>query len=240
MITSGPAWLSKNRLVVSGLMLGLLFTALFAIFFFIEEGTEGDIQRIAFLFISAAWCAVIALASVGATGIVYLLRRNLSWDHWSRAAAETGWLCSTLTLVTGLMWDRETGRTAWTWEPRLIVAAVMWMMYGGYFLLRSSLTEPHRRARLSAVVGILGLLDVPLAVAATRWFGGLTPLAPESDLRLQLVLLVSVVAFAAFFAFLTMQRRWQLGLEQQIATLEWQVGVTSRLVVGEDARASQY
>ncbi len=239
MITSGPGWLSRNQMVISGLMVSLLLVAMLVLFAWApEEGENNEVQRIAYLYVSVAWCGVGAFVFVGAVGAIYLVRRNLSWDHWSQAAAETGWLCTTLTLITGVMWAHETGNTWWTWDPRLLVALVMWLIYGGYFLLRAGLGEPQRRARMSAVLGVLGIVDIPLVVASTRWFWGIAPEAVETPPHVRLVLLVSVLGFTAFFAFLTMQRRWQLGLEQQVAALEWRIGVTSRLSGPDDAPAS--
>ena len=240
MITSGPGWLSRNQMVISGLMVSLLLVAMLVLFAWApEEGESNEVQRIAYLYVSVAWCGVGAFVFVGAVGAIYLVRRNLSWDHWSQAAAETGWLCTTLTLITGVMWAHATGNTWWTWDPRLLVSLVMWLIYGGYFLLRAGQGEPQRRARMSAVLGVLGIVDIPLVVASTRWFWGIAPEAVETPPHVRLVLLVSVLGFTAFFAFLTMQRRWQLGLEQQVAALEWRSVVTSRLSGPDDAPASR-
>lgn len=240
MITSGPGWLSRNQMVISGLMVSLLLVAMLVLFAWAPE--EGDsnyeVQRIAYLYVAVGWCGVGAFVFVGAVGALYLVRRNLNWDHWSQAAAETGWLCTTLTLITGVMWAHELGDTWWIGDPRLLVSLVMWLIYGGYFLLRAGQGEPQRRARLSAVLGVLGIVDIPLVVASTRWFWGIAPEAVETPPHVRLVLLVSVLGFTAFFAFLTMQRRWQLGLEQQVAALEWRIGVTSRLSGPADASAS--
>ena len=240
MITSGPGWLSRNQMVISGLMVSLLLVAMLVMFAWAPEEGEGnyEVQRIAYLYVSVAWCGVGAFVFVGAVGAIYLVRRNLSWDHWSQAAAETGWLCTTLTLITGVMWAHELGHTWWIWDPRLLVSLVMWLIYGGYFLLRAGQGEPQRRARISAVLGVLGIVDIPLVVASTRWFWGIAPEAVETPPHVRLVLLVSVLGFTAFFAFLTMQRRWQLGLEQQVAALEWRIGVTARLSGPADAPAS--
>ena len=254
MITSGPGWLSRNQMVISGLMVSLLLVAMLVLFAWApEEGESNEVQRIAYLYVSVAWCGVGAFVFVGAVGAIYLVRRNLSWDHWSQAAAETGWLCTTLTLITGVMWAHETGslelgnlelgslelgNMGWTWDPRLLVSLAMWLIYGGYFLLRAGQGEPQRRARISAVLGVLGIVDIPLVVASTRWFWGIAPESVETPPHVRLVLLVSVLGFTAFFAFLTMQRRWQLGLEQQVAALEWRIGVTSRLSGPDDAPAS--
>jgi heme exporter protein C len=170
---------------------------------------------------------------------LYLFRRELAWDHWSQAAAESGWLCTTLTLLTGVMWAHETTAHWWVWDPRLTVSLVLWTLYGGYFLLRAGLSDPHRRARVSAAMGILSVVDIPLVVLSTQWFWGVMPMVGEAAVRVRLVLLVSVAGFTAFFAFVTMQRRWQLALEQQVAAMEWRAGASRARRGSQEVHASE-
>ena len=135
----------------------------------------GQAQRIVYVHVAVAWLALAGFIVMAASGGMYLLRRDLAWDHWARAAAELGWLCCTLTLATGSLWAHAAWNTWWTWDPRLTTSFVLWTMYGGYLLIRGSLEDPHRSARLGAVLAIVGLLDVPLVVIATRWFRGIHP-----------------------------------------------------------------
>lgn len=186
------------------------------------EATMGEVQRILYLHVPMAWCGLAGCLALGFCGTLYLFRRNLAWDHWSQAAAEVGWLCSTLNLATGSLWARQAWGVWWTWEPRLTFTLVLWLIYAGYFLLRASLDEPHRRARVSALLGLLGVADVPLILMATRWFRGVHPVSPEMDPRMRLTLLVSGLSFAAFFAVLTRLRRDQLDVAEQCAALEAQ------------------
>ena len=157
-----------------------------------------------------------------ASGVLYLTRRNLLWDHWFQAAGEAGWLCTTLTLVTGSLWAHEAWGTWWEWDPRLTTAFILWAIYSGILMVRSSLEDPHRRARLGAVLAILGALDIPLVVMATRWFRGLHPVAPEMAPEMRITLLICVVALTVFMAWLVSQRRRLVGLEQMTCRLERQ------------------
>ena len=146
-------------------------------------------------------------------GLMYLLRRDLSWDQWSQAAAELGWLGALLTLVTGSFWAHAAWNTWWTWDPRLTTTFVLWAVYSGYLLLRAGMEDPHRRARVGAVLAIVGALDIPLVVMATRWFRGMHPVAPEMEPPMRAVLWLSLVGFSALFAVLLVRRRLQLRLE---------------------------
>ena len=80
----------------------MVATAIAAIFLLAPtEETMGTAQRIVYIHVSVAWMGLASFVLMAVTGGMYLFRRDLAWDHWSRAALEIGWLCCSLTLATG-------------------------------------------------------------------------------------------------------------------------------------------
>ena len=199
----------------------LLVTATIAILLIApEESTMGDAQRIVYVHVAVAWCALAGFVAAAGAGLWYLVRRNPAADHWALASAEVGWLCATLTLITGSLWAHEAWNTWWTWDPRLTTSLILWALYAGYFVLRGSIEDSRGRARAAAVLNLIGVLDVPLVVMATRWFRGIHPRTPEMEPTMRLVLLGSIVSFTALFAYLIVRRRNQLELLQRVESLE--------------------
>jgi heme exporter protein C len=192
------------------------------------EETMGDAQRIVYIHVAMAWLALVGFLIVGAAGAMYLRGRNLLWDHWAQAAAELGWLCASLTLATGSLWAHAAWNTWWTWDPRLLTSFILWAAYSGYLLVRGSLDDPHRRARLGAVLAIVGVFDVPLVIMATRWFRGMHPTSPGMDPTMRLVLWLSVFSFTGLFVLLLAIRRRQLRQEGLLADLERQTPLEDR------------
>jgi heme exporter protein C len=184
------------------------------------EETMGDAQRIVYIHVSVAWMGLAAFVLMAASGGMYLFRRDLAWDHWARAALEVGWLCCSLTLVTGSLWAHAAWNTWWTWDPRLTTAFVLWAMYSSALVLRSGVEDPHRKARISAVVAIVGVLDVPLVVMATRWFRGIHPKSPHMEPNMRAVLLFSIVAFTLLFSTILLLRRSQLVVAEMLDDME--------------------
>ena len=137
------------------------------------ERTMGDAQRIVYIHVAVAWCGLAGFLIMAGAGMMYLRRRNLAWDHWAQAAAELGWLAATLTLITGSIWAHAAWNTWWSWDPRLATTFVLWAINSACLVVRSGLEDPHRRARIGAVLAILGAIDLPLVVMATRWFRGI-------------------------------------------------------------------
>jgi heme exporter protein C len=184
------------------------------------EETMGDAQRIIYLHVAVAWLGLAGFVAMGGAGAMYLLRRDLDWDHWAQAAAELGWLAASLTLATGSLWARAAWGAWWTWDPRLLTSLILWAAYAGCLMVRGSLDDPHRRARLGAVLAIVGLLDVPLVIMATRWFRGMHPAAPGMEPAMRAVLWFSIVSFTVLFGALLAVRRRQLQLETLLVRLE--------------------
>ena len=212
---------SWGTIVAGAVVACLVLAALGAIFFVAPtEATMGDVQRIVYLHVSVAWCALVGCLAMGFCGLAYLATRRLAWDQRSQAAGEVGWLCTTLTLATGSAWAHEAWGTWWTWEPRLTSCLVLWIMFAGLFLVRSSIDDPDRRARISGVLALAAMADVPLVFMATRWFRGVHPVTPEMDPAMRVVLLVSVLCFSALFAYLALVRRRQLALAERVAELQ--------------------
>jgi heme exporter protein C len=203
------------------LVASLLAAAMIAVFIVApEEASMGHVQRIVYIHVSVAWFGLLGFLIAAAAGIVYLLRRDLVWDHWAQAAAEVGWLCTTLTLVTGSLWAHEAWNTWWTWDPRLTTSLILWTIYAGLFIVRGSIEDPHQRARAGAVLSIIGAADVPLVITATRWFRGMHPVSPQMEPAMHVVLLISAVAFTLFFLYLLVVRRHQLELARRLEVWE--------------------
>lgn len=191
------------------------------------EQSMGQVQRILYIHVSVAWLGLLGFATMGVCAMGYLYRHNLAWDHGSQAANEVGWLCSSLTLLTGSFWAHAAWGTWWTWDPRLTTSFVLWTLYSGCLIVRGSLPESHQTARITSTLAILGLLDLPLVIMATRWFRGIHPVSPEMEPMMRLTLLLNLVGFTLFFGLLFMRRRNQLQTERILQKLEFEALVKS-------------
>ena len=205
------------KLVVVSLLLAAL---LMAMQLAPMEQSMGQVQRILYIHVSVAWLGLLGFATMGGCAICYLFQRNLAWDQCSQAANEVGWLCSSLTLLTGSFWAHAAWGTWWTWDPRLTTSFVLWTLYSGCLIVRGSLQESHQSARITSSLAILGLLDLPLVIMATRWFRGIHPVSPEMEPMMLFTLLLNLVGFTLFFTLLFMRRRNQLGTECLLQELE--------------------
>ena len=130
----------------------------------------GHLQKIMYVHVPAAWNAFLAFGVVLAGSVMYLWKREEKWDLLAASAAEVAAVLTALTIALGSIWGRPTWGVWWTWDPRLTSTAILLVIIVGYLALRSFVDEPERRARWSAVVGILGALNVPIVYMSVRWW----------------------------------------------------------------------
>jgi len=158
-----------EKAAVAAVALMLLAGA--AIFLFAPtDFLQGPVQRIFYLHVSSAIAAYGCFAVVLVGGIVYLRNESASADRFARAGALVGVIFTTVTLVMGMLWAKPIWGTYWTWDARLTSTLVLWIIYAGYLLVRR-LAEPGRQAaRLGAVVGVFGFIDVPVVHFSVTWW----------------------------------------------------------------------
>jgi heme exporter protein C len=93
-------------------------------------------------------------------------------------------------------------------------------MYSGYLILAANLEDPRQSARFRAVLAIVGALDLPMIVLATRWFRGMHPDSPQMEPSMRAILAITITAFSLLFVLLVLRRRAQLDLAHRIDLLE--------------------
>lgn len=184
----------------------------------------GDLYRILFVHVPAAWMAMLffALSFVGSLG--YLIRRNFSWDRLAEGSAEIGLVMTGLALALGSLWGKPVWGVWWTWDPRLTTTALLFFMYAGYLILRRLHQDPDRRAKVSSAVGLLIFLNVPIVYLSVKWWRSLhqvqsdpKTMAPEMVLPLRLNALALLALLLLLLYFRVRLARRQAGLEEKIS-----------------------
>jgi heme exporter protein C len=130
----------------------------------------GNLQKIMYVHVPAAWTAFIAFFVVLVASGMYLWKREERYDLVAASAAEAGAVLTALTLSLGSIWGRPTWGTWWTWDARLTSTAILLLIFIGYLALRAATDDAERRARWSAAVGILGAINVPIVYMSVRWW----------------------------------------------------------------------
>jgi heme exporter protein C len=145
------------------------------------DAYQGEVQRIMYLHLPSILIAYLSYFLVFVGSGLYLWKREKRDDLLAYAAAEIGVLFTALTIIEGSIWGRPTWGVWWTWDARLTLTAVLLLIYSGYLMLRSLIEDENRAASASAVLGIIGFLDIPLIHMSVYWWRTLHQ--PPSILR---------------------------------------------------------
>jgi heme exporter protein C len=188
------------------------------------EASMGILQKIFYFHLPFAWWGLISFFIVFCASIVFLITRRPSMDRLAQSAAETGLLYSGLALVTGSLWARAAWNTWWTWDPRLSTTLVMWFIYAGYLALRHSIDNPQKKKAVSAVLGIVAFLNVPLVFLSARMWRSIHPAVFGSgggglEPEMMTTVLVCIAATGILTAAIMLFRVRQLELKDRVKNL---------------------
>jgi len=182
---------------------------------------QGNLQRLMYVHVPAAWLAFLSFGITFATSIGWLWKRTPRWYRAAAASAEVGVFFTGLTLALGSVWGKPVWGVWWTWDPRLVTTALMFFVYLGYLALRRATLDPTARARRSAVFGVLAFAQVPVVHMSVIWWRTLhqpptvlRPGGPTIDQWMLATLLLNVVAFTLVYAVL-LRSRIRLAAEEQ-------------------------
>jgi heme exporter protein C len=172
----GPAALvRRGRVITAAALVGVAGVYVLAWGYTPVEARQGVAQKIFYLHVPSAWSALFAFSLVGIVSALYLWLNDPRLDRFAAASAEVGLAFSAVMLTTGPIWAKPIWGTWWTWDARLTLTLFLFFLFIGYLALRAALQDPGERARLSAVVGILGLLLVPFIHLSVYLFRTLHP-----------------------------------------------------------------
>lgn len=206
-------------LAVIGLLAGLYAGFVYAP----PDAVQGEVQRIMYLHVPLILVSYLAFFVVFVTSILYLARRCERHDAIAHSSAEIGVLFTALAIAAGSIWGRPTWGTWWTWDARLTTTTILLLIFIGYLMLRALVDDPSRGATFSAVLGIIGFLDVPIIHMSVVWWRTLHQ--PASVLRpgpstvapdMQVALYTNLAAFVLLYAYFLVKRvrlekaRWEL------------------------------
>ena len=210
---------------IVGVLVGLYLALLWAP----TEAVMGDVQRIFYFHMPSAWVALgPSFTVVFVCSIIYLVKKDLRYDRIAAASAEIGVMFTTITLVTGPLWARPIWGAYWTWDPRLTTTLVLWFIFVAYLMLRVSSPPGHKRARLCAVVGIVGWVDVPIVFMSIRWWRTIHPLLINGqgmnlDSSMAFVLMYCLGVFSLLYVYLLIVRVRQEELGSRVDRLRQQL-----------------
>ena len=155
-------------------------------------------QKIFYLHVPIAWSGFLAYFIVMINGFLYLYSKNLKYDRIGHASAEIGTIFTSLVLITGPIWATPIWGKPWVWEPRLITTLVLFLIYIGYFILRNIGLYRQRVALVSAIIGIIAFLDIPIIFMSVNFWAAEIQSHPQLGMNKQPTGILNPFLFSLF------------------------------------------
>ena len=177
---------------------------------------QGDYVRILYVHAPSAWLAFVAFGVTALGSLGWITTRRPWADRMAESSAEIGVVFTAIALTTGALWGRPIWGTYWDWgDARMASTALMFFVYLGYLALRRSIPDPVQRARRSAVLGLVAVVQVPIVYFSVLYFRTLhqgqtiRPDGIQMDGSMVVALLVNLLAFTLLYVvLLAVRMRW--------------------------------
>ena len=183
-------------LAAGGLYLGLVVAP--------TDFQQGDAYRIIFIHVPAAWMSMfiyLVMAFWCAASLTFNTRLSAMM---AQALAPTGALFTFIALWTGALWGRPTWGTYWAWDARMTSELILLFLYFGYMALLNAIDDPRRADRASAVLALVGAINVPIIYFSVSWWntlhqGASVSLAAAPKMATIMLTAMLLMAFACWF-----------------------------------------
>jgi heme exporter protein C len=198
-------------------LIGIAWLLGYGLLFSPSDVVQRGSVRIMYVHVPSAWLAYLAFVVTAVCSVGYLWRRtrSLAWDRFAGASAEIGVVFMAITLITGSLWGSVTWGVYWRWDARMTTTAFLFVTYLGFLAVRRLGGSHESRARRSAIVALLAVLEIPLVHFSVVLWRPLHQEAsvanPTGDVKLDGLMLFSlfigVVVFTLMYAWMLIHRQ---------------------------------
>lgn len=228
-----------TRLLGIASLVGMVALVVFGLWLSPPDTQLGETIRILYMHVPTVSAAYLAFVITAVASVAYLWKRTEFWDLLAASSAEIGVLFFGLTIFNGMLWGKITWGVFWRWEPRLTTTAVLLLTYLGYLAVRQIPSDRRTRGTVSAVIGIMAVVNIPITHKAVDWWRGLHQEKTifgtvDPDMRgLQLFsAYLGLVVFLLLFAWLLIHRFRVAWLAERVGDADLDVAIAERRAEG--------
>jgi heme exporter protein C len=185
----------------------------FALFVSPPDYQQGETVRIMYIHVPSAQMAMFGYAVVALASAVGLIWRHPLAHIAAREAAPIGACFTAICLITGSLWGKPMWGAWWVWDARLTSVLILFFLYLGYMALAEAFDDPARGEKASAVLALVGAINVPIIKFSVDWWNTLHQPAsivrmggPKIDPAMLWPLGLMSVGFLALFLWLHLVR----------------------------------
>jgi heme exporter protein C len=174
---------------------------------------QKDAFRMVYVHAPSAWLSLMIYSTMAVAAAVGLIWRMKVAHAAAAACAPVGAWFTVVALGTGMLWGKPMWGAYWVWDPRLTSELILLFLYLGYMGLRAGIEDPVKADKASAMLAVVGIVNVPIIKFSVEWWNSLHQTAtvmqlgkPKMDTAMLWPLLLMFLAFALYFIAVLLTR----------------------------------
>ena len=138
-----------------------------------EDYKQSDSVRIMYVHVPSAWTAVGIFSLIAILSLGNLVFKNKYFLLIAKSLAPSGLVFNIIALVTGSIWGRPTWGTWWAWDARITSMLILCIFYILYILSWRILENKTSVNKVTSLISILGLINLPIIKFSVEWWNTL-------------------------------------------------------------------
>lgn len=126
---------------------------------------HGDLVRILYLHVPAAWLALGIYAAMGMCSFISLVLRSPFYSLCAQSLALPGCILTGICMLTGSLWGKPAWGTWWVWDARLTSVVILFFFYVGYINISDGIEN-----KAASILNIVGLINLPIIKWSVDWW----------------------------------------------------------------------
>ena len=167
-------WIEKLISFINSIFFILLLAALsFALIFSPPDYLQGDSVRIMYVHVPSAWIGLASFTCIALLSIANFIFKTKNLIIITKSIAPLGLMFTCLAIVTGSLWGQPTWGTWWAWDARLTSMFILALFYIGYIVSHKFIFAEERANKISSIIAIIGLINIPIIKFSVDWWNTL-------------------------------------------------------------------
>ena len=167
-------WIEKLISFINSIFFILLIVALsFALIFSPPDYLQGDSVRIMYVHVPSAWISLASFTCIALLSIANFIFKTKNLIIITKSIAPLGLMFTCLAIITGSLWGQPTWGTWWAWDARLTSMVILALFYIGYIVSHKFILSEERANKISSVIAIIGLINIPIIKFSVDWWNTL-------------------------------------------------------------------
>ena len=167
-------WIGKLISFINSIFFILLLAALsFALIFSPPDYLQGDSVRIMYVHVPSAWIGLASFTCIALLSIANFIFKTKNLMIITKSIAPLGLMFTCLAIVTGSLWGQPTWGTWWAWDARLTSMVILTLFYIGYIVSHKLILVEERANKISSLIAIIGLINIPIIKFSVDWWNTL-------------------------------------------------------------------